>query len=181
MSMKRWSTSLAAAVIVCGVTAVAQTPSSPASDQKSAPAAITVSGCVQSESAVLKRNPIAANIGMGDEFVLTNAVVTPAPGSNEAPKPDVQAPPEPTGTSGSTGLGVVYRLTGDRERELKTYVGQRVSIVGSLKEKEGATDKMSSIGTSGKAAAGAWTPENTRELTIDSIATAAGTCAPVVK
>ena len=180
MSMKRWSTSVAAAVMVCGVTAVAQTPSSPASDQKGASAAITVTGCVQNESAVLKRNPVAANIGMGDEFVLTNAAVTPPPGSNEAPKPDVQ-PPEPTGTSGSTGLGVVYRLTGDKERELKTYVGQRVSIVGSLKEKEGATDKMSSIGTTGKAAGGAWTPENTRELTIDSIAAATGTCGPLVK
>ena len=134
---------------------------------------------MQNESAVLKRNPIAANVGMGDEFVLTNAAITPAAGSNEAPKPDVQAPP--IGTSGSTGLGVVYRLTGDKERELKTYIGQRVSIVGTVKEKEGATDKMSSIGTSGKAAEGAWTPENTREVTIESIAAATGTCPPAVK
>ena len=182
MSMKRWSTSVAAAVMVCGVAAMAQTPSSPASDQKAATPAITVTGCVQKESAVLKRNPAAAGIGMGDEFVLTNAAVTPAPGSNEAPKPDVQAPPEPTGTSGSlTGFGVVYRLTGDKESELNPYVGQRVSIVGSLKVKEKTADEMSSIGTSGKAAEGAWTPENTREVTIDSIAPAAGTCAPIVK
>jgi len=40
---------------------------------------------------------------------------------------------------------------------------------------------MSSIGTTGKPTGGAWTPENTRELTIDSIAAAAGTCGPLVK
>jgi hypothetical protein len=181
MSMKRWSTSVAAAVMVCGMTAAAQTPSS-ANDQKAASPAITVTGCVQKESAVLKRNPVAANVGMGDEFVLTNSAVAPAPGSNEAPKPDVQPPPEPTGTSGSlTTLGVVYRLTGDKEGELKPYVGQRVSIVGRLKDKEKTADQISSIGTSGKAAEGAWTPENTREVTIDSITPITGTCAPIVK
>jgi hypothetical protein len=181
MSMMRWSTSVAAAVMVCAVTAVAQTPSSPATDQKGVSPAITVTGCVQKESAVLKRNPAAGSIGMGDEFVLTNSAITPAPGSNEAPKPDVQAPPpEPTGTSGSANnFGIVYRLTGDKESELKSYVGQRVLIAGTLKAKEKATDELSSIGTSGKAAEGASTPDNTRELIIDSITPAAGTCAPV--
>ena len=182
MSMKRWSASTAAAIMVCSLPITAQTPASSAIDQKDTSPAITITGCVQNESAVLKRNPIAAGIGMSDEFVLTNATVTPAPGSNESPKPDVQAPPSPIGTSGSaTGFGQVYRATGDKENDLKPYVGQRVSIVGRVKAKEGATDKMSSIGTSGKAAEGAWTPDNTPELVIDSIAPATGTCAPAVK
>jgi hypothetical protein len=183
MNMKRWSASTAAAIMVGGLTIAAQTPASSTKDQKDmASPAITITGCVQNESAVLKRNPIAAGVGMGDEFVLTNAAVTPAPGSNEAPKPDVQAPPAPTGTSGSSaGFGQVYRVTGDKENDLKPYLGQRVSIVGRVKVKEGATDKMSSIGTTGKAAEGARTPDNTPELIIDSIAQASGTCAPAVK
>jgi hypothetical protein len=181
MNMKRWSASTAAAIMACGLTLTAQAPAASA-DQKDTSPAITITGCVQKESDVLKRNPVAANIGMGDEFVLTHAAVTPAPGSNEAPKPDVQAPPSAIGTSGSaTTFGQVYRVTGDKETELKTYVGQRVSIVGRVKAKEGTTDKMSSIGTSGKAAEGAWTPENTPELLIDSVATASGTCTPAVK
>src|SRR5262245_11543901 len=186
MSMKRWSTAVASALLTCGMAGAAQTqtPSTPATtDQKAgASPAITLTGCVQKESAVLKRTPLAGDIGMSDEFVLTHSSVTPPPGSNETPKPDAQAPPEPVGTAGSAvNFGRVYRLTGDMEKDLKPYLGQRVSIVGRVKGKEKITDDLSSIGTSGKAAAGAWTPENTPEVTIESIAPATGSCAPAVK
>jgi hypothetical protein len=137
---------------------------------------ISVAGCVQKESSVLKRTPIAANVGMDDEFVLTFAKPAPAPGAGEA-KPDVA--PEPTGTSGSAGnFGMVYRLTGDKEKELKSYVGQRVEIAGSVKEKEKTTDAISSMGA-GKS--GDLTPSNTAEITIDSIRPVSGTCPLVSK
>src|SRR4029079_14098069 len=120
---------------------------------------ISVAGCVQKESSVLKRTPIAGNIGMDDEFVLTNAKPSTAA---DALKPDVA--PEPTATSGATGgFGTVYRLTGDKEKELKIYVGQRVEITGAVKDKEKTTDAMSSVGTSGKS--GDLTPSNTAEIT----------------
>jgi hypothetical protein len=176
MSMKRLSASMTAAVLACGIAAAAQAPATSGADQK-APPVITVTGCVQKESVVLKRNPAAAAIGMSDEFVLTSAAIAPAPGGNDTPKSDVQ-PQEPTATSGSAGsVGPVYRVTGDKEGELKAYLGQRVAITGRVKEKEKATDKMSSIGTTG----GAWTPENTPEVLIESIAAAPGACAPLIK
>ncbi|HTM25582.1 MAG TPA: hypothetical protein VL225_10350 [Vicinamibacterales bacterium] len=177
MSMKRMSSSLAAAVVICGMTAAAQTPQQPPTttgDQKNAAAApITVAGCVQQESAVLKRNPIAGSVGMGDEFVLTFASLNPGPATTTEP-----APAEPVGTSGSPGnFGTVYRVTGDKEKELKSYVGQRVEVTGTFKDKEKLTDEASSVGAGGREL----TPANTREITIESIKPVAGTCAPVIK
>src|SRR6476661_4119641 len=137
MSMKRTSTSLAAAVLFCGIAVAAQTQQPPASttaDQKSAAAPVTVAGCVQPESAVLKRNPVAGSVGMGDEFVLTFATLNPS--GSEGAKPDVTAAPpaEPVGTSGSPGnFGKVYRVTGEKESDLKSLVGQRVEITGTFK------------------------------------------------
>jgi len=149
---------LGVAVILCGVTAAAQTPASRASDQSAAAPAVTVTGCVQKESAVLERTMVPADTGTSDEFVLTNAAITPANGTGKVP---AEKTPAPTGTSGSK-LGVIYRLTGEKESELGPYIGQRVSIRGTLKP----TQKTSA---------------NTRELTIDTIGQAAGTCAPLVK
>lgn len=175
MSIRRTSTSVAGVLAICGAVTAAQAPQTPAVDQKAPDSAvITVAGCVQKESAVLKRNPAAADIGMGDEFVLTFAALTAA---GEAPKPDVQAPPEAVGTSGTPGdFGKVYRVTGDKENELKGFVGQRVQITGSFKNKEDAADKLSSIGTSGRTEL---TPANTPEITIATITPMSGTCAPI--
>src|SRR5262249_13136899 len=128
-------------------------------------------------SSVLKRTPIAGNMGMDDEFVITFAKPGPAPGAAE-PKPDVEPPPAATGTSGSAGnFGVVYRLTGDKEKDLKSYVGQRVEISGTVKDKEKTTDAMSSMGTSGKDL----TPSNTAEITIDALKPLSGACTPAIK
>jgi hypothetical protein len=178
MSMKRTSTSLAAAVVFCGMAVAAQTqqpPTSTTADQKSAAAPVIVLGCVQPESAVLKRNPVAGSVGMGDEFVLTFATLNPS--GSEGAKPDVTtAPPptEPVGTSGSPGnFGKVYRVTGDKESDLKSLVGQRVEITGTFKHKEDVKDEMGSIGTSGREL----TPANTPEITIESIKPVAGSCA----
>jgi hypothetical protein len=155
----------------------AQQPTTPA-DQKAATASspITVAGCVQKESLVLKRNPAATNVGMDDEFVLTFAALNPSP-ATDAPKPDVA--PQPTGTAGTAGsFGVVYRVTGDKENELKSYVGQRVEITGNFKDKDAAST-ASSVGTSGRT--GELTPANTPEITIDAIKPATGPCPPAIK
>jgi hypothetical protein len=169
MNTRRVTSSVAAAILVSGAIGLAQSPSP----------VITVAGCVQKESNVLKRNPVAANVGMDDEFVLTNAAIGETPGSSEAPKPDVQPPAAAVGTSGSPGnFGKVYRVTGDKEAELKSYVGQRVEISGTFKDKEPVTDAMSSVGTSGKTEL---TPANTREITIDAIKPLTGTCTPAIK
>jgi hypothetical protein len=160
------------------MSATAQQPVPGAEQSAKASPPMTIAGCVQSESSVLKRNPVVGNVGMDDEFVLTFATVNPAPGANDAPKPDA-APPQPAGTSGGPGnFGHVYRLTGALEKDLKSYAGQRVEITGTLKEKEKVTDAMSSIGTSGKTEL---TPANTPELTIDAIKPLGGACTPAIK
>ena len=163
MSIRSASIS-AVAFAVCATVAFAQAP------------AVNVAGCVQKESSVLKRSPVAANIGMDDEFVITFAKSVPPP---DVPVPEGQAAPDPAAAPGAPGnFGTVYRLTGDKEKELKSYVGQRIEITGSFKVKDKIADSMSSIGTSGKTEA---TPDNTAEIAIDTIRPVSGTCAPVIK
>jgi hypothetical protein len=183
---------IAAAVLSCATAIGAQTPGAPASpatgDQSGSPA-ITVSGCVQPETSVLKRNPAAGEVGMSDEFVLTKAALKTASSSMEKPpagaEPPAGAPPpaaEPVGTSGSaSNFGKVYRVTGDKESELKTYVGQRVEITGAFKDEADAKTELSAVGTSGRAVTGELTPQNTPEITITAIKPIAGSCAGAAK
>jgi hypothetical protein len=176
MSIKRISTSAAALLVLCGAPSSAQAPQNPATNQKATPdsAVTTITGCVQKESAVLKRNPAAGNIGMDDEFVLTSSVLNP---TAENQKPGATEKPDAVGTSGAaSNFGRVFRVTGDKEKELKSYVGQRVEITGSLKNKEDNVDKMSSMGAGGNSEL---TPANTPEVTIATITTTSGSCAPV--
>src|SRR5260221_6181144 len=117
-----------AAVFLGGATGLgAQTPGA-----TSRPA-MTITGCVQKETTVLKRNPLVTDVGMNDEIVLTHARLELGPSVTDEPRAE---PPidEPIGTAGSaSNLGRVYRITGDRESELKPYVGQRVEVAGSFK------------------------------------------------
>jgi hypothetical protein len=179
MSIRHISTSMLGVLAICGAVA-AQTPPAPPASQKTPSdlPSVSLAGCVQKESAVLKRNPAAGNIGMDDEFVLTFAAVTPATG--ETPKAEVKPSPAAGGTPSAPGnFGRVYRVTGEKESELKNYVGQRVQITGTFKNKNDAADAMSSVGTTGRT--GDLTPANTPELTITTVTPASGTCAPVVK
>ena len=180
MNIRRTSLFAAAAFAMTGAVGIAQQypPQTPPQTPAQAPspaAPVTFSGCVQKESSVIKRNPVAGNVGMDDEFVLTNSIPTLSADA-AAPKPDAAKPAEPTGTSGSVGnFGIVYRLTGDKEKELKSFVGQRVEITGLVKDKEKLTDKLSSVGTSGKDI----TPDNTAEITVDAIKPVSGSCAAI--
>lgn len=176
MRMKGLAMSMAAAIAMCGAAVLAQTPQQPpAASNPSAAAspAITVVGCVQKESAVLSRSPVAGNIGMDNEFVLTHSAPGPASAADDQAKPGA-SPPQPEGTSGSPGnFGKVYRVTGDKEADLKAYVGQRVEITGTLKNKETLKDDIGSIGTSGRINP---TPANTPEIAIDAVKPLGGTC-----
>jgi hypothetical protein len=169
MSVKVLSGSVAAAWLACGLAVGAQAPAYPKADQKSEPATatVTVAGCIQSEKSVLKRPAAAGDVGMGDEFVLTRATLkggdTPSAGQ---PPADTQPPSSTVGTSGSAGPGKVYRLTGDKEKDLKAFAGQRVEITGAFKNPEDAT----------RAVTGEPTPENTPEFTIEAIKPVQGSC-----
>ena len=171
---------LLASACLSGVTAIAaQSPAaqtSPAASSNSP--VITVIGCVQKETSVLKENPATAAVGMGDEFVLTNSKLSTGAPSTDQP-PAAAAPPagEPVGTSGSaSNFGKVYRVTGDKENELKTYVGQRVEISGAFKNEADAKTELSAVATSGRAVSGELTRANTPEITIVAIKPSTGSC-----
>jgi hypothetical protein len=197
MSPKLLSSSLAAAcafsVMVSAQAPAPQSTPSPAqpaatSDQQkdaTSPQSITVSGCVLKESSVLKRGALGTatmGAGMGDEFVLAQAKLSDSKAATE--KPEAGAAPAanaPVGTSGAD-FGKVYRLTGDKENDLKSYVGQRVEIVGTFKHEEDAKAETGAVGTSGRAPSGELTAENTPEFTITSITPSTGSCSvPAIK
>ena len=170
--------SIAAAWLACGLTAGAQAPPAQTAPPLEAPAqaapasAITVAGCVQAEKSVLKRAAAAGDLGMGDEFVVTHVKLNPAA------QPAEPAPDAPVGTSGSA-FGKVYRVTGDKETELKAFVGQRVEITGAFKNETDAKAELASIGKGDKP--GELTPANTPEITITAIKPVSGSCPAAVK
>jgi hypothetical protein len=178
------SGTIVAAFLGCAAVSAQAPAKSPATDeQQSGAQAFTVTGCVQKEAAVLKRSAVAGNVGMSDEFVLTNALLKKSDAVSDKAKTETEPPSaetpsaEPVGTSGSaSNFGKVYRVTGDKESELKTYVGQRVEIAGSFKKDEDAKTELGAVGTSGRAVAGEPTTENTPEITITSIKPVPGSC-----
>jgi hypothetical protein len=162
--------SLAASFLIGAVGIGAQAPDTTSGQ------AITVTGCVQRETAVLKRNPVVADVGMSDEFVLTHARLNIGTSPSDEPRTE-QPSAEPAGTSGAaSNVGKVYRVTGDKENELKPYVGQRVEIAGSFKHETDAKAELASKGAGGRT--GELTPANTPEITITSIRPVSGTCSP---
>ena len=151
-----------------------QAPPAAAAQKSAQPTTVTVAGCVQKEADVLKRPAAAGNVGMGDEFVLTSAVLNPPPAAAEPAAP--ARPDEPAGTAGSSGPGKVFRVTGDTENELKNYMGQRVEITGAFKQEADAKRELSPTGTSGATATADLTPDKTPEITIATIKPASGSC-----
>ena len=182
MRVKILTASAIAAVFAGGLTLSAQQqpptqqPPAPTADQAQ-PASFKLVGCVNKETDVLKRamtSSMPGNPGLGDEFVLTHAVIK-SDGAME--KPETEAP---AGTSGTESrFGRVYRATGEKESELKTYVGQRVAITGTFKNDDDATRELRPTGTSGRPPAAEPTVANSPEITILSIAPMAGSCSPV--
>lgn len=160
----------AAALLGSAVVAGRSPQSSPAADQKQEPPVITVSGCVQKETDVLKRTGLAGSIGLVDEFVLTSASNRPA-----APEPAEPRPDEPTGTSGLIASpGKVYRLTGGKEPDLRSFVGQRVEINGAIKRPSADARDLEPARRGNSYAE--LTPDKTPEITIASIKPVSGTC-----
>jgi hypothetical protein len=116
---------------------------------------ITVVGCVVNESDLQgggaasadrsARDTASTRSSGGNEFVIVNAQIMPA-GATASSGTGGSTGSSATGTSGSSGArapaasgdrasapsGATFSLTGDRERELSKYVGERVEIVGKM-------------------------------------------------
>src|SRR6266496_4116359 len=137
-----------AAALVVTIAAFAQTdsraPSSqPAQSQSSqAPSqaqnsnaadTMTLVGCVIKESDYRRAHGLGkgalGGAGLGDEFVLVDT--EPAGAATTTPSSKAVAP-STTASCTEKGTGPAYRLTGKRERELKSLVGRRLEITGSF-------------------------------------------------
>jgi hypothetical protein len=127
--MKNRSTyaAIATAALTCA-TATAQTTQPEQTTQSS----ITLVGCLQTEADYRRaqdkgRGGVAmTGAGLGNEYVLIQTEGAGGPGGYDA-----------TGNadckSASAFAGTAYEITGDREPELKQFVGRRVEITGELK------------------------------------------------
>jgi hypothetical protein len=111
-------------------------PTSPGSQSRAAAQQITVTGCIQREADYRRATgagrggPAGTGVGVANEFVLANAMMST--GGRPGTTPGVTSA-APTGTTGSAASATAYELTGPNEAKAETYVGKRVEISGTLK------------------------------------------------
>jgi hypothetical protein len=179
-----------AATVILGSAAFAQSTATPPAQQPPAATApqespaeqVTLVGCVQSEEDYRKAHnlgkggAVGTGVGAGNEFVLISAMKMPAAGATAGT----------TGTAGAMAPGTdAFELSGDKESELKAFVGKRVEIMGKMKAAEtSATGKPTGGATAGTPPTGvdvASKDLKLREVDIVSIKEATGTCAAAVK
>jgi len=152
-------------------------------EQKAPAEQITLVGCVQREEDYRKANNLGkggaagTGVGAGDEFVLVNASKVAA-GATGA-----------TGTTGTTPPSAApaeaaYELSGDKEDDVKAFVGKRVEIMGTLKAAEKGPMGPTGGATAGKPPAGvdiASADLKLREIDIISVKETTGTCPTSIK
>jgi hypothetical protein len=160
MNAKILSGALAALMITgTAITADAQSSSG---RRKVPDQTVTVTGCVQKEADYRKANRFFNPLGVGDEYILTEAAMAPANGAAAA-----------TGTSGTAD--VAYELEGKNEKMAAPFVGKRVEIAGTVKQHEVSADGKPTGGPS----AGVTADLKLAELEITSVHETTGTCTPL--
>lgn len=172
-----------AAVFTFGMVGVGQQPTQPPTQSagSSADQQVTITGCIQREADYRQardagRGGVAGTgVGVGNEFVLTNASMSTGTAPNARPGAE---PASPAGTTGSATTA--YELTGSNEGQVSQYVGRRVEISGKLKAAEsGATGQPTGGATAGQPPRGvdvASKDLKLRELEVTSVREATGTC-----
>lgn len=105
----------------------------------------TFTGCLMTEPAYRSAHNLGkgalGGAGLGDEFVLVDAKVSPAKSAAETT--EVSASSTPAAASASTQTcadrGVAYRLTGHTEERLKGLVGHELEVQGKFKHADDVT------------------------------------------
>jgi hypothetical protein len=133
-------------LFLVSISAVAQTGNKTPARQVHANAAdtttpMTLTGCLVKEEDYRRAHKLGSGalggVGLGDEFVLVNAVSAPASSASAstpvsaAPSSAAAAPSSAEHCSETSG-GTAYRLTGKLEDELKSFVGHRMEITGTF-------------------------------------------------
>jgi hypothetical protein len=185
----------AASVVALGMVAFAQaTPQQGATPQTQTGGAaaragagqqITVVGCVQREADYRKSadagkgGAAGTGVGVGNEFVLINASMSPGSGSSAQAGTSSASSGATTGTSG-TSANMAYELTGSNEGQAEKFVGKRVEIMGTLKPAETSASGAPTGGpTAGQPPRGVDVTSKDlqlRELEISSVRETTGSC-----
>jgi hypothetical protein len=159
----------AGAVLLLAMSAqtTAQGQSTPTTAQEQQ---VTVVGCVVREADYRKARDAGkggvagTGVGVGNEFVLTNASMAAAPTGSAV------------GTSGATAA---YELTGSNEKQAEQFIGKRVEISGRLKAAEVGAAGPTGGPTAGQPPSGvdvASKDLKLRELEITTVKATTGTC-----
>lgn len=132
-------------LFLVSISAVAQTGNQTPAPQVHANAAdtktpMTLTGCLVKEEDYRRAHKLGSGalggVGLGDEFILVNAVSAQA--SSASPSTPLSAasssaaPPPSAEHCSETSGGAAYRLTGKLEDELKSFVGHRMEITGTF-------------------------------------------------
>jgi hypothetical protein len=164
------------------VVALAQTPAQSSSQPKSGDRQqpeqqVTVTGCVQREADYRsakdagKGGVAGTGVGVGNEFVLTNASLKGSSSSTAGT----------AGTSGSSAANA-YEITGPNEGELASHIGKRVEVMGKIKAAETtASGRPTGGATAGQPPSGvdvASKDLKLRELEISSVKEVPGGSCP---
>ncbi len=177
-----------AAVLAFGMVALAQsgppptqppaqppTTQQPATQQemKAPEQPVTIIGCVQKEADYRRARNLGkggaagTGAGVGNEFVLINAAISPAAAAE---------PETPTGTTGAPAGTDEFELTGSNEAQVEPFVGKRVEITGKLKAAE--TKPTGTTGGATEAMPGS-RDLKLREVEVMSVKETAGACPAV--
>jgi len=176
MKKQSWTGLIAATACTLAIGVSAQTTSqtSPTQRPTSTTAAdqITVTGCLQRESASATAGTTgttgtATSSSSASGFVLN---VTPASPSSTASSSSSTAAGATTGTSGTASK---YRLDAD-DAKLTPHVGHKVEITGSLDKSMSSTAPAGSTSAAGGASASAGS--NGPKLKVDSVRMIAASC-----
>lgn len=131
---------------------------------------VTVTGCIQREAdyrkstAAGRGGAVGTGVGVGNEFVLTSAMMSPAASPSATGAGERAA----TGTTGAASTA--YELTGANEGQAASHVGKHVEITGTLKA-------MTSTSAGGPTANVPGSQDlKLRELEVSSIRESSGTC-----
>jgi hypothetical protein len=144
MRLSYASVAACAAAFALTVSVAAQTTAPAGQSQPASPAAtsqagaVTLEGCLAREDAVPGREPnIVERRGIMEDYILTSTKVV----KGSAPASSSAQTDRPTGTSGATAM---YHVKGLNDDRLKTMVGKRVQVEGTLSDLDkptpGSTD-----------------------------------------
>jgi hypothetical protein len=107
------------------ILATAVAAAAAATQQPTVPTFVVVDGCVAAENEIPGRTPnVAERAGVGEDYILTNAVMVKG-------KPPVELPDD-TGGAVSNALRPMYELGGLTGDQLKPHLGHRVRIEGTF-------------------------------------------------